>query len=258
MSGGRRGLTKGWRGSVARDAPLLKNLLAVVHPLALLIMTELLPGILYWFCALEGHIGNHSLQSSLFLKLAVVVIIQTFFVSLIAGSILDDWQTFLESPWGSIQVSRWPSIRQEPAPPPLPRSAPDPSVAGHHCTQLPNSGHDLHESGVRESLPRADDGAAGMLAAVPRTAAPPLRAAADSRRAALLVAGVAAALRSGACGGGEACTPLRPSPSCGGTDAGARVCQPGMWFAWYFADVTLLFVVRAPFPAALASLAARL
>ena len=86
--------------------PLLKNLLAVVHPLALLIITELLPGILYGICLLEGHIGNHSLQSALFMKLAVVVIIQTFFISLIAGSILDDWQAFLRSPWGSIQVKR--------------------------------------------------------------------------------------------------------------------------------------------------------
>lgn len=83
--------------------PLLDNLLAAVAPLALIILTSLLPAILGWFCTLEGHIGQGVLQASLFSKLTLFMIVQTFFISAIAGSIVSDMEALLDDPVGKIQ-----------------------------------------------------------------------------------------------------------------------------------------------------------
>eukprot|EP00961_Rhodomonas_salina_P155403 2092716-Rhodomonas_salina.1 len=79
---------------------LLDELLAVVAPLALIQLNNFLPIILGWFCKLEGHIGENTLQASLFSKLTMFMIIQTFFVSAIAGSLFDQIDELAKDPAG--------------------------------------------------------------------------------------------------------------------------------------------------------------
>ena len=80
------------------DNPWIGNLLQQAGPIILILLNALLPFILGEFCKLEGPISSSVLGASLFVKLSAFMVIQTFFVSAIAGSltkslqcILDDW-----------------------------------------------------------------------------------------------------------------------------------------------------------------------
>ncbi len=65
--------------------PLLGTILEILAPLALIGLTYLLPVVLWYVVALEGHIGMNTFNASLFFKLTLFMIVQTFFVSAIAG-----------------------------------------------------------------------------------------------------------------------------------------------------------------------------
>lgn len=76
--------------------PWLKEFLAMIAPLLLVILTSLLPAILTVFCKKEGHIGSDSLNASLLYKLALFMIIQIFFVQSISGSIFESLEVMLQ------------------------------------------------------------------------------------------------------------------------------------------------------------------
>lgn len=85
----------------AADAwSLFDDLLAAVAPLALIVLNSLLPAILGFYCKLEGHIGTPSLQASLFNKLTLFQLVQTFFVSAISGSLFDQLTCLTNDPAG--------------------------------------------------------------------------------------------------------------------------------------------------------------
>ncbi|KAF4683024.1 hypothetical protein FOZ60_009758 [Perkinsus olseni] len=83
--------------------PGVDVLLQQISPILLAILNSLLVVFLKLFSQLEGHISNSTLNASLFAKLAAFYIIQTFFVSAIAGSLLASLHELSVDPWGTIQ-----------------------------------------------------------------------------------------------------------------------------------------------------------
>jgi len=84
--------------TISDNFSLFNELLALVAPIALIQLTNLLPVILGWFCQLEGHIGENQLQASLFSKLTFFMIVQVFFVSAISGSLFDQINELADDP----------------------------------------------------------------------------------------------------------------------------------------------------------------
>lgn len=69
--------------------PFLVPVLEIAAPLFVVIVNSLLPVILEAVTLLEGPISGAVVEASLFVKLAAFMIIQTFFVSAISGSVID-------------------------------------------------------------------------------------------------------------------------------------------------------------------------
>ncbi|KAF4659700.1 hypothetical protein FOL47_007476 [Perkinsus chesapeaki] len=84
--------------------PPMDILLQQISPIALSILNALLPVFLLIFSKWEGHISLATLNASLFGKLALFYIIQTFFVSAIASSLLASLKDLTESPLETIQT----------------------------------------------------------------------------------------------------------------------------------------------------------
>jgi hypothetical protein len=82
--------------------PALEGILAQLAPLILIAIKELLPIILGIFSALEGPVSSSVLEASLFYKLAIFEIIQTFFVSAISGSITSEITNIINNPTSAI------------------------------------------------------------------------------------------------------------------------------------------------------------
>jgi hypothetical protein len=78
--------------------PWIEPALAQIAPLMLIILNLLLPAFLGYFAKLEGHIASSSLEASLFVKLSVFQIIQTFFVSAISGGIYAQLAQIIDDP----------------------------------------------------------------------------------------------------------------------------------------------------------------
>ncbi|KAF4660508.1 hypothetical protein FOL47_007137, partial [Perkinsus chesapeaki] len=99
--------------NLKRELPFLESwseawsgidvLLQQVSPILLAVLNSLLSVFLKLFSQLEGHISNSTLSASLFAKLAAFYIIQTFFVSAIAGSLFASLHELTVDPWGTIQ-----------------------------------------------------------------------------------------------------------------------------------------------------------
>jgi hypothetical protein len=90
--------TIGFLGDLVEKFPLLEQVLAQVAPLILIIIKGLLPVILGHFSRFEGPISSSVLESSLFVKLAIFEIVQTFFVSTLSGSIMSEITNILNNP----------------------------------------------------------------------------------------------------------------------------------------------------------------
>ena len=69
--------------------PFLVPLLEITAPLFVIIVNSLLPIILEAVTLLEGPISGSVVEASLFVKLAAFMVVQTFFVSAISGSVID-------------------------------------------------------------------------------------------------------------------------------------------------------------------------
>ena len=79
-------------------APWLAMFLNQLKPLLLVLIVGWLPPILTAFSKREGHIGEGSLQRSMFYKLSIFLIIQIFFVQMLSGSIISQIEGFIEDP----------------------------------------------------------------------------------------------------------------------------------------------------------------
>ncbi|KAF4657464.1 hypothetical protein FOZ61_006258 [Perkinsus olseni] len=84
--------------------PAMDILLQQVSPIALSILNALLPVFLMLFSKWEGHISLATLNASLFGKLALFFIIQTFFVSAIASSLMASLKDLTEEPLETLQT----------------------------------------------------------------------------------------------------------------------------------------------------------
>eukprot|EP00292_Cryptomonas_paramecium_P003984 CAMPEP_0113682784 /NCGR_PEP_ID=MMETSP0038_2-20120614/12881_1 /TAXON_ID=2898 /ORGANISM="Cryptomonas paramecium" /LENGTH=727 /DNA_ID=CAMNT_0000601943 /DNA_START=210 /DNA_END=2393 /DNA_ORIENTATION=- /assembly_acc=CAM_ASM_000170 len=71
----------------SHDFPMLDQVLAQVAPIALIVLSTLLPVALAVFARMEGHVAETAVQASLFSKLTFFKVVQTFFVSAISGSV---------------------------------------------------------------------------------------------------------------------------------------------------------------------------
>ena len=71
------------------SAPFLVSVFEVGAPLLLVIFNAMLPIILEIFSMLEGPVSGAVVEASLFSKLAYFMIIQTFFVSALSGSVME-------------------------------------------------------------------------------------------------------------------------------------------------------------------------
>lgn len=91
-----------------RDAlekyPALGAILSQAAPLLVTMVNALLPAILRVISTMECHISHDMVQLSLFTKLAVFMIIQTFFVSAISGSIFAQLSAMIENPTNIISL----------------------------------------------------------------------------------------------------------------------------------------------------------
>lgn len=86
-------------GQFLQSHPGWESLLALIAPILLLFLNEvLLPWILKYFCTWEGHVSSSMLEAGLFLKLGCFMIIQTFFVSAISGSISAEITNIMQEP----------------------------------------------------------------------------------------------------------------------------------------------------------------
>ena len=84
--------------------PPLDMVLAQLAPLALILVKALLPFLLGEFSKLEGPVSSSVLETSLFFKLALFQIIQTFFVSTFSGSITSEITNIIANPSSAIDL----------------------------------------------------------------------------------------------------------------------------------------------------------
>ena len=86
-------------GEMVEKYPWTEELLFQLAPMILLFLNEvLLPEFLKVFATWEGHVSAAVLEASLFLKLSAFMIIQTFFVSAISGSIYSELTNMIKNP----------------------------------------------------------------------------------------------------------------------------------------------------------------
>ena len=75
-------------GDLIEQYPIIGKILEVLAPLLIKVVNGLLPTILEYLTKFEGPVSGSIIVASLFTKLAAFMIIQTFFVSAIGGSVL--------------------------------------------------------------------------------------------------------------------------------------------------------------------------
>ena len=86
-------------GALVDKYPWFEEVLFQLAPMLLLFLNEvLLPEFLKVFATWEGHVSSAVLEASLFLKLSAFMIIQTFFVSAISGSIYAELTNMIKNP----------------------------------------------------------------------------------------------------------------------------------------------------------------
>ncbi len=94
----------GWVEDAIDAFPPLEPILQQIAPLFVIIFNALLPIILEALSMLEGPVSAAVVQASTFSKLAAFMIIQTFFVSAVAGSLLTTIKEIVDDPWKGIDL----------------------------------------------------------------------------------------------------------------------------------------------------------
>jgi hypothetical protein len=93
-----------WVEDAIDAAPFLEPLLEQLAPLFVVIFNSLLPIILEKVTMLEFPISGSLLEPSLFIKLSAFMIIQTFFVSAISGSVTKEISNIISDPLSIIDL----------------------------------------------------------------------------------------------------------------------------------------------------------
>lgn len=93
-----------WIADAIEAYPFLEPLLEQLAPLLVVLANSMLPIILEIVSGLERPISNAILESLMFSKLAVFMIIQTFFVSAISGSITEEIDGIINDPTSIIDL----------------------------------------------------------------------------------------------------------------------------------------------------------
>jgi len=91
-------------GDLLVKAPGLEPFLEQLSPLLILIANSLLKTILEYFSKLEGPISGTMVQASTFNKLSAFMIIQTFFVSAVSGSLISQLTLMAKHPEMVVQL----------------------------------------------------------------------------------------------------------------------------------------------------------
>lgn len=86
------------------QAPWFLMFLNQLKPLLLYIIVELLPSTLKHFSRREGHIAETSLNTSVFFKLSIFLVIQIFFVQMLSGTIIGQLQLMVQNPTMIIEL----------------------------------------------------------------------------------------------------------------------------------------------------------
>jgi len=79
-------------------APWLEMVLAQLAPILILVSNEILKIVLEVLSGLEGPVSGAEIQASTFSKLSAFMIIQTFFVSAVSGSLISQITAMVENP----------------------------------------------------------------------------------------------------------------------------------------------------------------
>eukprot|EP00529_Nitzschia_sp_RCC80_P004580 CAMPEP_0113497682 /NCGR_PEP_ID=MMETSP0014_2-20120614/30758_1 /TAXON_ID=2857 /ORGANISM="Nitzschia sp." /LENGTH=943 /DNA_ID=CAMNT_0000391633 /DNA_START=249 /DNA_END=3080 /DNA_ORIENTATION=- /assembly_acc=CAM_ASM_000159 len=87
-----------WIDDLLTKQPWLEPLLAQLAPLLIVVAQQVLRMILELMSGLEGPVSGAVVQASLFSKLAVFMIVQTFFVSALSGSIMSQLSLMIQQP----------------------------------------------------------------------------------------------------------------------------------------------------------------
>lgn len=90
--------------SLVEAYPWVASALSQIAPLLLIGLNSLLPSILREFAKVEGHIASSAVEASLFVKLSVFMIIQTFFVSAISGGVYAQLTQILKDPGAVVDL----------------------------------------------------------------------------------------------------------------------------------------------------------
>jgi len=88
----------GWLDDLFDKYPNMTVFIELVAPLLLVILNSILPAIFGLITRFEGHIGSGTVQASKFIKLAAFMIIQTFFVSAVSGTVTQSISSAVEDP----------------------------------------------------------------------------------------------------------------------------------------------------------------
>ena len=95
------------QANLKRALPFLEStpnaLLAFIGPLILALFVLLLPPILTLLAKMEGLVSYAALITSVFVKLTLFMILQTFLVSAISGSLFQSLRQLTISPWPTVQ-----------------------------------------------------------------------------------------------------------------------------------------------------------
>jgi hypothetical protein len=94
----------GWVEDAIDAYPPLEPILEQLAPLFVVLFNSLLPVILEVVTMLELPISGSLLEPSLFIKLAIFMIIQTFFVSAVSGSIFKELSNIIDDPTSIIDL----------------------------------------------------------------------------------------------------------------------------------------------------------
>jgi len=85
-------------GNLLVKAPWLEMVLAQLAPILILVSNEILKIVLEVLSGLEGPVSGAEIQASTFSKLSAFMIIQTFFVSAVSGSLISQITAMVENP----------------------------------------------------------------------------------------------------------------------------------------------------------------
>ena len=85
-----------WINRMLDALPWLEPVLAQLAPLLIVVANQLLKIILEYLSTFEGPVSGAVVQASLFGKLSIFMIIQTFFVSAISGSLISQFTAFFQ------------------------------------------------------------------------------------------------------------------------------------------------------------------